>query len=59
MGGREMPTYEYVCGKCGEEFVRIMSLKEYESGKVPCPKCQSEDTRQQMSAFTPKTSRKS
>jgi putative FmdB family regulatory protein len=54
-----MPTYEYVCGKCGEEFVRIMSLREYESGKVPCPKCQSEDTRQQMTAFIPKTSRKS
>ena len=54
-----MPTYEYVCGKCGEEFVRIMSLSEYESGKVTCPKCQSDDTRQQMTTFIPKTSRKS
>jgi len=54
-----MPTYEYVCNKCGETFVRIMSLSEYESGKVACPKCQSDDTKQQMSAFMPKTSRKS
>jgi putative FmdB family regulatory protein len=54
-----MPTYEFVCGQCGEEFVRIMSLSEYETGKVACPKCQSEDTRQQMTAFIPKTSRKS
>jgi putative FmdB family regulatory protein len=54
-----MPTYEYVCRQCGEEFVRIMSFSEYASGKIACPKCQSEDTRQQMSAFTPKTSRKS
>ena len=34
-----MPTYEYVCVKCGEQFVRIMSLKEYEAGQVACPKC--------------------
>jgi putative FmdB family regulatory protein len=54
-----MPTYEFICGKCGEGFVRIMSLSEFERGKVACPKCQSEDTRQQLTAFTPKTSRKS
>ena len=29
-----MPTYEYVCDKCGEQFVRIMSLKEYEAGQM-------------------------
>jgi putative FmdB family regulatory protein len=58
--GREtMPTYEYLCNKCGEEFIRIMSLHEYETGKVSCPKCGSEEVKQQMSAFTPKTSRKS
>jgi putative FmdB family regulatory protein len=54
-----MPTYEYVCNKCGEQFIRIMSLHEYETGKFPCPKCGSEDVKQQMSTFTPKTSRKS
>jgi len=54
-----MPTYEYVCSQCGEQFVRIMSLSEYGSVKVDCPKCQSDDVKQQMSAFNPKTSRKS
>jgi putative FmdB family regulatory protein len=54
-----MPTYEFLCNKCGEEFIRIMSLHEYETGKVSCPKCGSEEVKQQMSAFTPKTSRKS
>jgi putative FmdB family regulatory protein len=54
-----MPTYEYVCGKCGEEFVQIMSLSEYATGKVTCPKCQSDEVRQQMTSFIPKTSRKS
>ncbi len=54
-----MPTYEFLCGQCGEEFVRIMSLGEFGSGKVACPKCQSDNVKQQMTAFTPKTSRKS
>ena len=54
-----MPTYEYVCVKCGEEFVQVMSISEFESGQVTCPKCQSKDVKQQMSTFIPKTSRKS
>jgi putative FmdB family regulatory protein len=53
-----MPTYEYRCLKCGEEFTRIMSIAEYEKGGVVCPKCGGE-TKQQMSQFIPKTSRKS
>jgi putative FmdB family regulatory protein len=54
-----MPTYVYQCEKCGEEFTLIMSLKEYETGKVTCPKCNSHEVKQQLTAFTPKTSRKS
>jgi putative FmdB family regulatory protein len=54
-----MPTYEYLCGKCGEVFIRIMSMSEYSGGNVTCPKCQSGEVKQQMTAFTPKTSRKS
>jgi putative FmdB family regulatory protein len=54
-----MPTYEYTCIKCGAEFTRIMSLKEYETGQITCPKCNSTEVKQQMSDFTPKTSRKS
>jgi putative FmdB family regulatory protein len=54
-----MPTYEYVCGKCGEQFMRIMSFKEYAEAKVTCPKCQSPEVRQQLSQFIARTSRKS
>lgn len=54
-----MPTYEYLCSNCGEEFTRVMSISERDSAKVTCPKCNSADVRQQMSTFTPKTSRKS
>ncbi len=54
-----MPTYEYVCAKCGEQFVRIMSLKDYETGLVACHKCNSAEVKQQMSHFMAQTSRKS
>ena len=54
-----MPTYEYACAKCGEQFTRIMSLKEFEAGQVTCPKCNSAEVKQQLSQFISKTSRKS
>ncbi len=53
-----MPTYEYQCKACGEEFTRIMSIAEYEQGNVTCPKCNSADVRQLMSQFISRTSRK-
>lgn len=53
-----MPTYEYLCEKCGEAFTRIMSIREYEAAKVTCPKCNSGEVKQQMSEFIAKTSRK-
>jgi putative FmdB family regulatory protein len=54
-----MPTYVYLCGQCGEEFSRIMSIREYEAGQVTCPKCNSGDVKQQITHFMTKTSRKS
>ena len=54
-----MPTYEYVCEKCGEQFLRVMSIREYESAKVTCPKCQATEIKQQMSEFIARTSKKS
>ena len=54
-----MPTYVYTCDKCGEEFSRIMSFKEYNEAKVACPKCSSAEVKQQMTEFIARTSRKS
>ena len=54
-----MPTYEYLCGKCGHGFTVIMNLRELESGKVACPKCNSPEVKQQLTHFLTKTSRKS
>ncbi|MCL6622608.1 MAG: zinc ribbon domain-containing protein [Syntrophobacterales bacterium] len=53
-----MPTYEFQCLKCKEEFTRVMSISEFEKGGVVCPKCGGE-AKQLMSQFIPKTSRKS
>jgi putative FmdB family regulatory protein len=53
-----MPTYEYRCEKCGDEFTLILTLSEHDK-KQKCPKCKSQKVSQLMSGFTPKTSRKS
>jgi putative FmdB family regulatory protein len=56
---KTMPTYVYLCEKCGEEFSRIMSFREYDEAKVACPKCKSKKVRQQLTDFIARTSRKS
>ena len=54
-----MPTYMYLCDKCGAEFSQIMSIREYNEAKVACPKCKSTEVKQQLTEFIAKTSRKS
>ena len=54
-----MPTYEYQCLNCKKVFTLIMSISEYERGKVTCPKCGKERVKQQITEFMVQTSRKS
>lgn len=54
-----MPTYEYICNKCGEKFTLVMTLAEYEEKKARCPKCDTEDVEQQYNTFFAVTSKKS
>lgn len=54
-----MPTYEYKCKKCGKKFELVMSMSEYESKRVACPKCKSRTLERVYSGFFAKTSRKS
>ena len=54
-----MPTYEYRCDKCGEEFSVILSVSELEAGKVTCPKCKSKKLSQLITGFHAITSKKS
>ena len=54
-----MPTYEYKCLDCKKPFEVIMSIREYEKGKVKCPKCGSRKVEQQFSTVYAITSKKS
>jgi putative FmdB family regulatory protein len=58
-GGAAMPTYEYRCLNCKKPFEVIMSISEYEKGKVKCPKCGKKRVKQEISEFMVQTSKKS
>jgi putative FmdB family regulatory protein len=54
-----MPHYEFFCHDCKKLFSKILSLVDYENGRVVCPKCGSKKVEQRWSAFTVITSKKS
>lgn len=54
-----MPTYDYVCEKCGHEFARIESMEQHERKPHPCPKCKSKRVTRVFSGFFAKTVKKS
>jgi putative FmdB family regulatory protein len=54
-----MPRYEFYCEDCEKPFEVILSLAEYEKGKIKCPKCGREHIHQQAAAFFAVTSKKS
>jgi len=54
-----MPTYEYQCKRCGENFDSTEHIKEHDTSKQECPKCGSKEVDQILGSFFAKTSRKS
>ena len=54
-----MPTYDYHCTKCGEDFSRRESMAEHGTASVRCPQCQSSEVERILSAAYPRTARKS
>jgi putative FmdB family regulatory protein len=54
-----MPTYDFLCGKCRKKFSLTMSVSDYEKTKIHCPKCKSQEVKQQISSFQTITSKKS
>ncbi len=54
-----MPHYEFFCHDCKKLFSKILSLVDYEKGRVVCPKCGSKKVEQRWSDFTVITSKKS
>ncbi|MGI6615670.1 MAG: FmdB family zinc ribbon protein [Dethiobacteria bacterium] len=45
-----MPTYEFLCKKCGEKFTVFTSFSRKDESK--CPRCSSSDLRQLYSGFS-------
>jgi len=43
-----MPTYEYLCRRCNHTFEEKMTVEEKKNTKICCPKCRSEEVRQQF-----------
>lgn len=43
-----MPTYEYVCSKCGHEFEQFQSIKDEPLKK--CPQCRKDTVRRRISS---------
>lgn len=54
-----MPRYEFYCDDCKKPFELILTLAEYEKGKVQCPNCGKEHVHQEAAAFFAVTSKKS
>jgi putative FmdB family regulatory protein len=54
-----MPRYGFYCEDCKKPFEVILSLAEYEKGKIKCPKCGCEHIHQEAAAFFAVTSKKS
>ncbi len=54
-----MPTYDYVCEKCGKGFTVVEPMSAHGRRAPACPTCKSRDTRQVPSAFYAKTIKKS
>jgi putative FmdB family regulatory protein len=54
-----MPTYEYRCQKCGNNFSVTMHIAEHDQERTTCPACKGTSIVQQYTAFYAKTSKKS
>ena len=54
-----MPLYEFVCRKCHNKFAEVLTLKEHDTKKVRCPKCQSQDLKKVIEPFFAVTAKKS
>jgi len=54
-----MPTYEYRCSDCKNEFQVILTIREHSSYQSKCPKCDSKKVEQLLSTFFAETSKKS
>ena len=53
-----MPYYEFICRKCHKKFGEVLTIKEHDTKKLHCPKCQSADVEKVIEPFFAKTASK-
>jgi putative FmdB family regulatory protein len=53
-----MPTYEYRCRECKNQFERVEALADHGHVRPQCPQCKSRQVEQVFTAFFAKTARK-
>ncbi len=54
-----MPSYDYRCRKCGQQFTTREKIADHNAGAATCPECKSQEVERVMSSFYAKTPRKS
>lgn len=54
-----MPLYEYICSNCQKLFSEVLTIREHETKKIRCPKCQSDRVQKVIEPITVVTSKKS
>jgi putative FmdB family regulatory protein len=54
-----MPTYQYRCQDCGENFEHAEHMAEHATVQLKCPKCGSEKIAHAPAPFVAKTTKKS
>ena len=54
-----MPSYDYRCRKCGQQFTTREKISEHDASATMCPQCKSQEVERVMSSFYAKTPRKS
>ena len=54
-----MPIYDFKCYRCKKRFTIIMSIADFESKKLKCPKCGGSKVDQLITGFLTITSKKS
>jgi putative FmdB family regulatory protein len=53
-----MPYYEYICKKCHKKFGEVLTIKERDTKRVRCPKCESTELDKVIEPFFAHTSKK-
>jgi putative FmdB family regulatory protein len=53
-----MPLYEYVCKKCHHKFGEVLTVKEHDTKRLHCPKCNSLELQKVIEPFFAKTASK-